>query len=187
MPKSVLIDHSFPWADDRPPRTPWNRTVIYECHVKGMTRLHPGVRPELRGTYRGMAEPAVLDHLLGLGVTAVELLPVQHAADEPRLAGLGLTNYWGYNPLGWFAPDERFATAPGRQGDEFRAMVRGLHEAGIEVLLDVVFNHTAEGALPESFYRHDGRGRTPHRRRGPRRSIGGGSRRDDHRRALCGR
>ncbi len=148
----------FDWGVTKPPRTAWTDTVIYECHVKGMTRLHPGVRPELRGTYRGMAEPAVLDHLLGLGVTAVELLPVQHAADEPRLAGLGLTNYWGYNPLGWFAPDERFATAPGRQGDEFRAMVRGLHEAGIEVLLDVVFNHTAEGALPESFYRHDGRG-----------------------------
>ena len=149
----------FDWGGVPKPRTPWTDTVIYECHVKGMTRLHPGVPPELRGTYRGLAEPAVIDHLLSLGVTAVELLPVQHAADEERLAGLGLTNYWGYNPLGWFAPDERFATAPGRQGDEFRAMVRGLHEAGIEVLLDVVFNHTAEGALPESFYRHDGAGR----------------------------
>jgi glycogen operon protein len=132
--------------------------VIYECHVKGITKLHPEIDPALRGTYRGLAQPPMIEHLAALGVTAVELLPVQHAADEARLRALGLTNYWGYNPLGWFAPDERFATAPGRQGDEFREMVRGLHAAGIEVILDVVFNHTAEGALPRSYYRHDEHG-----------------------------
>jgi len=148
----------FDWGSDRAPRTPWTDTVVYECHVKGMTQRHPDVEEALRGTYLGLAAPPVIEHLQALGVTAVELLPVQHAEDEARLAPLGLTNYWGYNPRGWFTSDPRFATAPGRQFDEFRAMVRALHAAGIEVLLDVVFNHTAEGALPESCYRHDERG-----------------------------
>jgi len=168
-PRALAGDPAFDWGGDQPPRTPWNETVIYECHVRGMTARHPDVRPELRGTYLGLAEPAVIDHLLTLGVTAVELMPVQHKLDEARLGELGLSNYWGYNPVGWFAPDERFATAPGRQLDEFRAMVRALHAAEIEVILDVVFNHTAEGGadgpsltwklIDPAIYRRDAKGR----------------------------
>ena len=146
MPKCVIVDESFPWGDDRPPRTRWSRTVIYECHVKGLTAQHPDVPEELRGTYLGLASEAVIDHLKSLSVTAVELLPVHHAVTEQRLAARGLTNYWGYNTLGFFAADSRFATGGrGEQVHEFKTMVKALHRAGIEVILDVVYNHTAEG------------------------------------------
>ena len=146
MPKAIVVADL---ADGpRPPRpaTPWNETVIYECHVKGITRLHPEVPEQLRGTYLGLAHPAVIEHLRRLGVTAVELLPVQQFASEPKLIGDGLSNYFGYNPLALFAPHAAWATGvDGRQVDEFRRMVDALHEAGLEVILDVVFNHTAEG------------------------------------------
>src|SRR5262245_72261 len=146
MPRGVVVDGSFPWADDRRPRTPWNRTVIYECHVKGMTALHPAVPEPLRGTYLGLASEPVIDHLDELGVTAVELLPVHHAVSARGLVERGLTNYWGYDTLGFFAPDERFATrTQGEQVAEFKSMVQALHRRGIEVILDVVYNHTAEG------------------------------------------
>ncbi len=146
MPKCVVVDPAFDWGDDAHPRTPWDRTVIYECHVKGMTMLHPAVPKELRGTYLGLCSEPILEHLRTLGVTAVELLPIHQEASEPRLAGLGLVNYWGYSPIAYFAPDVRFATAGhGRQVTEFKAMVRRFHAAGLEVLLDVVYNHTAEG------------------------------------------
>ncbi len=146
MPKCVVIDPAFDWGGDTPPRTPWDRTVIYECHVKGMTMLHPGVPKALRGTYLGLCSDPILEHLRSLGVTAVELLPVHQEASEPRLAGLGLVNYWGYSSIGYFAPDVRYATAGhGRQVEEFKAMVRRFHAAGLEVVLDVVYNHTAEG------------------------------------------
>jgi glycogen operon protein len=145
--RSVVVDPTFPWSDDRPPRTPWERTVVYELHVKGFTKRHPGVPEALRGTYAGLATPAAIEHLTALGVTAVELLPVHYAARERHLAALGLPNYWGYSSLGYFAPDPRLAasTARGEQVREFQAMVRALHRAGIEVILDVVYNHTAEG------------------------------------------
>ena len=146
VPRSVVIDPAFDWQGDRGPATPWERTVIYECHVRGMTMRHPGVPEHLRGTFLGLSSEPVIEHLLGLGVTAVELLPVFHAATDRHLARLGLTNYWGYNPVCFFAPDARFATgAGGEQVWEFREMVRRLHRAGIEVLLDVVYNHTVEG------------------------------------------
>jgi glycogen operon protein len=146
MPKSVVVETAFSWGDDRPPRTPWHRTLIYECHVKGLTQLHPGVPPALRGTYLGLATDPIIDHLLGLGVTAVELMPVHHFVDDRRLVERGLRNYWGYNSIAFFAPDVRYATAArGEQVSEFRTMVKRLHRAGIEVILDVVYNHTAEG------------------------------------------
>jgi glycogen operon protein len=149
LPKCVVVDPAFDWGDDAPPRTPWDRTVIYECHVKGMTRRHPAVPERLRGTFLGLSSEPVVRHLRELGVTAVQLLPVQQEADEPRLARLGLTNYWGYSTIGYFAPDARFASdeRAGRQVVEFQHMVRELHAAGLEVLLDVVYNHTAEGAV----------------------------------------
>ncbi len=146
LPKCVVLDPAYDWGNDRRPRIPWDRTVIYECHVKGMTMLHPGVPDGLRGTYLGLCSDPIIEYLQSLGVTAVELLPVHQEASEPRLHGLGLVNYWGYSPIGYFAPDVRFATAGhGRQVVEFKAMVRRFHAAGIEVLLDVVYNHTAEG------------------------------------------
>ena len=148
MPKSIVIDSAFTWGDDQVPRTPWNRTVIYECHVKGMTMLHPEVPEPLRGTYLGLATDPVIEHLKRLGVTAIELLPVHHMVTERRLAELGLSNYWGYSSIGFFAPDIRYATtgAPdGQQVAEFKSMVKRLHAAGLEVILDVVYNHTAEG------------------------------------------
>jgi glycogen operon protein len=146
VPRSVVIDDTFPWSDDRPPRTPWSRTVIYECHVKGMTARHPEVPERLRGTFLGLASDACIEHLLRLGVTAVELLPVHHALTPRALAERGLVNYWGYDTLGFFAPDPRFATGSGgEQVAEFKSMVKRLHRAGIEVLLDVVYNHTGEG------------------------------------------
>ncbi len=147
VPKSVVVDPAFDWEGDRPPRTGWARTVIYEVHVKGFTRRHPDVPPALRGTYAGLASPAAIRHLTELGVTAVELLPVHHSVTEKHLADRGLTNYWGYNSIGFFAPDSRFSALGhvGQQVDEFKGMVKALHRAGIEVILDVVYNHTAEG------------------------------------------
>ena len=146
IPKARVVDPTFPWGHDRPPATPWNRTVIYECHVKGMTQLHTGVPEELRGTYLGLASDPVIDHLLSLGVTAVELLPPHQAVADRHLVEEGLTNYWGYSTIAFFAPDARLATgSDGQQVAEFQSMVRALHEAGLEVILDVVYNHTAEG------------------------------------------
>ncbi|MFQ5349857.1 MAG: glycogen debranching protein GlgX, partial [Thermoanaerobaculia bacterium] len=146
MPKAIVVADAAPEGRPEQPATPWRETVIYECHVKGMTRLHPEVPEELRGTYLGLAQPVVIEHLASLGVTAVELLPVQQFASEPALVAAGLSNYFGYNPLALFAPHAGWATgADGRQVEEFRRMVDALHEAGIELLLDVVFNHTAEG------------------------------------------
>jgi isoamylase len=146
-PKGVVIRPSFRWGNDRPPRTPWHKTVIYELHVKGFTKLHPGIPEELRGTYAGLAHPAAIAHLRDLGVTAVELMPVHAFLDDGHLVDRGLRNYWGYNTINFFAPEVRYATrgADGGQVDEFKAMVRALHRAGIEVILDVVYNHTAEG------------------------------------------
>jgi len=141
--RSQVVDTAFSWGDDRPPRTPWHDTVIYELHVKGFTQRHPDVPEQLRGTYAGLATLPVIQYLKGLGVTAVELLPVQAFVDERRLLQHGLRNYWGYNSIGFFAPEMRYS-ATGTIG-EFKSMVRTLHAAGIEVILDVVYNHTAEG------------------------------------------
>ncbi len=146
IPKSVVIEPAFSWGDDRPPHVPWNRTVVYECHVRGLTKLHPDVPEKLRGTYPGLATEPILDHLRALGVTAVELMPVHHYVADRHLRERGLTNYWGYNTIGFFAPDVRYATGvSGEQVSEFKTMVKRLHAAGIEVILDVVYNHTAEG------------------------------------------
>jgi glycogen operon protein len=147
VPKAVVIDHAFDWAGDRPPRVPWHRSILYEVHVKGFTARHPGVPAELRGTFAGLAAPAALDYLTALGITAVELLPVHHHVDEQALVRRGLTNYWGYNSIGFFAPDARYSSSGsrGEQVREFKAMVKAFHRAGIEVFLDVVYNHTAEG------------------------------------------
>ncbi|MEA2672043.1 MAG: isoamylase [Chloroflexota bacterium] len=147
VPHSLVADELFPWGDDRPPLTPWAETVIYEVHVRGFTMLHPGIPPEIRGTYMAMAHPAAIDHLLRLGVTAVELMPVHHFIDARFLVERGLTNYWGYDSIGYFAPAARYARATSHRAQlrEFKAMVRALHRAGLEVILDVVYNHTAEG------------------------------------------
>ena len=149
VPRALVIDERFDWGADAPPRTPLRDTVLYECHVKALTQLHPEVPPELRGTYLGLACEPVIEHLRALGVTAVELLPVHARVSERRLVELGLTNAWGYNTLGYLAPDARFARDPsGRRGEqvlEFKRMVAALHAAGLEVLLDVVYNHTCEG------------------------------------------
>ena len=144
---SVVTNPHFDWRDDRHPRTPDSATVIYEAHVKGMTATHPEVPEELRGTYAGMAQPAVIDYLQDLGVTAVELLPIQQFYQDDRLRDLGLRNYWGYNTIGFFAPHHDYAHAAHPDGviAEFKSLVRAYHAAGIEVILDVVYNHTAEG------------------------------------------
>ncbi len=147
IPKSIVIDDAFLWEGDRPPRIPFADTVIYEAHVKGFTMSHPGVREDLRGTYAGFASDVAVDYLRDLGVTAVELLPVHHIADESFLSERGLRNYWGYSTIGYLAPHSEYA-ATGRRGEqvrEFKGMVKALHRAGIEVILDVVYNHTAEG------------------------------------------
>jgi isoamylase len=143
MPKCMVIDDAFTWGDDSPPCTPWRDTLIYEAHVKGLTMRHPEVPEQLRGTYAGLATPAVIDHLKRLGVTALELLPVHTFVDDRYLVQKNLRNYWGYSSIGFFSPDRRYS-ASGEIG-EFKSMVRTLHAAGIEVILDVVFNHTAEG------------------------------------------
>ena len=147
IPKCVVVDQAFTWGGDHLLRTPWDRTVIYELHVHGFTARHPDVPKELRGTYAGLATPAAIEHLQHLGVTAVELLPVHHFIRDKHLIDRGLTNYWGYNSIGFFAPDIRYATSPERaqQVWEFKTMVKALHNAGIEVILDVVYNHTGEG------------------------------------------
>jgi isoamylase len=147
VPKCVVVDPAFSWGDDEHPRTPWHRTLIYEMHVKGFTRLHPQVPEETRGTYAGMTHPAVIDYLLSLGVTAVELLPVHQFVSGKHLTEKGLTNYWGYNSMGFFAPDVRYSSSGnlGQQVAEFKTMVKTLHREGIEVILDVVYNHTGEG------------------------------------------
>ncbi|MGD0377396.1 MAG: glycogen debranching protein GlgX [Streptosporangiaceae bacterium] len=147
MPKSVVHNPYFDWGNDRPPDVQLNESVIYEVHVKGFTAAHPGIPAGQRGTYAGLAHPAAIDYLTGLGVTAVELLPVHQFVDDAHLVERGLRNYWGYNSIGFLAPHNGYAAAgqAGEQVAEFKAMVRALHEAGIEVILDVVYNHTAEG------------------------------------------
>ena len=146
VPKCVVIDSAFTWGADRRPRIPWNRTVIYEAHVRGMTIRHPEVPEPLRGTYLGLCSDAMIDYFLALGITAVELLPIHQFVVDRHLAEKGLTNYWGYNSIGFFAPDVRYATKGlGNQVYEFKSMVKTLHSAGIEVILDVVYNHTGEG------------------------------------------
>src|SRR6202045_2923482 len=144
---SAVINPFFDWATDRSPRTPYHETVIYEAHVKGMTQTHPGIPEELRGTYAGLGHPAVIDHLKSLNVTAIELMPVLQFLPAHRLLDLGLRNYWGYNTFGFFAPHYQYASNRHAGGAvaEFKTMVRSFHEAGIEVILDVVYNHTAEG------------------------------------------
>jgi isoamylase len=146
VPRSVVVHDAFPWGDDRRPSVPWADTVIYEAHVRGLTMLHPDVPERERGTYAALGSPRVVDHLKRLGVTTLELQPVHHFVSEQPLVQRGLTNYWGYNSIGYFAPDGRYASGRrGEQVSEFKAMVRSLHTAGIEVILDVVYNHTAEG------------------------------------------
>jgi isoamylase len=145
--KSVVINPFFDWQEDRSPRRPYHETVIYEAHVKGMTAAHPDIPEEIRGTYAAMGHPVMVDHLTGLGVTAVELMPVHQFVHDYRLVQQGLSNYWGYNTIGFFAPHNAYSSS-GHRGEqvlEFKAMVRALHRAGIEVILDVVYNHTAEG------------------------------------------
>ncbi|MFZ1870173.1 MAG: glycogen debranching protein GlgX [Steroidobacteraceae bacterium] len=143
-PKSRVIDPAFTWGDDRPPRVPWHDTVIYEAHVRGLTMRHPEVPPQLRGTYAGLATAPVIEHFLRLGITAVELMPVHAFVDDRTLLDKGLRNYWGYNTIGFFAPERRYSATG--QISEFKTMVKALHSAGIEVILDVVYNHTAEGS-----------------------------------------
>jgi glycogen operon protein len=147
MPKSVVINPYFDWGVDRPPQREYADSLIYEAHVKGLTQTHPDIPEAMRGTYSAIAHPAIIEHLQKLGATAIELMPVHHFANDSTLVDKGLRNYWGYNSIGFFAPDSKYSasTAPGGQVQEFKAMVRTLHEAGIEVLLDVVYNHTAEG------------------------------------------
>ena len=150
VPRGLVVDDGFDWGEDSPPAIPYSDTIIYETHVKGFTQLHPGVPPELRGTFAGLASSAALDHLTGLGITAVELLPVHQHVDDAFLRSEGLDNYWGYNTLGFFAPHAAYsaevrAGRPGGQVAEFKRMVKALHAAHLEVILDVVFNHTAEG------------------------------------------
>jgi glycogen operon protein len=146
-PLGVVVDTAFEWGDDRPPRTPWHKTVIYETHVKGFTELNEAIPQELRGTYRGLGSPEAIRHLTSLGVTAVELMPIHQHADEWSLMQRGLVNYWGYNTLSFFAPDHRFSSSasPVDALRDVKMMVRALHAAGLEVILDVVYNHTAEG------------------------------------------
>jgi isoamylase len=146
-PLAVVIDPAFTWGDDRPPRTPWHKTLIYELHVKGFTKLNPHVPENLRGTYAGLASEGAIRHLVDLGITAVELLPVHYHVDDRFLGEQGKVNYWGYNTLGFFAPAARYVATsiPQDAVQQFKMMVRALHAAGIEVILDVVYNHTAEG------------------------------------------
>lgn len=146
-PLAMVIDPAFTWGNDRPPRTPWHKTIVYELHVKGFTQLHPDLPEHLRGTYAGLASESVIKHLTALGITAVELQPVHYFLNDRHLLDRGLTNYWGYNTLGFFAPASRYAATHTQQDavHQFKMMVAGLHQAGIEVILDVVYNHTAEG------------------------------------------
>ncbi|MGP3933484.1 glycogen debranching protein GlgX [Nonomuraea sp. KM88] len=147
VPRSIVINPFFGWGHDRPPARPYHDTVIYEAHVRGLTICHPKIPRHLRGTYAALHHPEILDHLTKLGVTALELMPVHQFVTDHILEQRGLSNYWGYNSIGFFAPHNRYSSQGQRGGQvlEFKAMVRGLHEAGIEVILDVVYNHTAEG------------------------------------------
>ncbi len=146
-PLAVVIDPAFTWGDDKPPQTPWHKTVIYEMHVKGFSKLHKGLPAALRGTYEALTTEVAIEHLQRLGITAVELMPVHHHAYDRHLVDRGLSNYWGYNTLSFFAPDIRYSSGTGADDSvrEFKRMVKALHSAGLEVILDVVYNHTAEG------------------------------------------
>ena len=143
-PKSQVVDLYYNWQNDAPPGTPWGQTVIYEAHVKGLTWLHPGLPESIRGTYKALGHPVMIDYFRTLGITALELMPVAQFASEPRLQRMGLSNYWGYNPMAMYALDPRYASEPARALDEFRDAVKALHAAGIEVILDIVLNHSAE-------------------------------------------
>jgi glycogen debranching enzyme GlgX len=169
VPLSVVVDDRFDWADDRPARRRWRDTVIYELHVKGMTQLHDRVPDALRGTYAGLATPAVIDYLRDLGVTAVELLPVHQFVTEPAVDARGLTNYWGYNSIGFFAPHAAYSSSGdrGQQVTEFKAMVKAFHDAGLEVILDVVYNHTAEAGVEGPTLSFRGLDDKVYRRAGP--------------------
>ena len=147
VPRSIVVDTTFDWEDDRSPRRPLHQTEIYELHVKGFTARMPGIPPELRGTYLGLAHPVAIEHLMRLGVSAVELMPVHQFVHDGHLVSRGLRNYWGYNSIGYFAPHNGYSSAgqAGQQVAEFKQLVKALHRAGIEVILDVVYNHTAEG------------------------------------------
>ncbi|MBZ0099396.1 MAG: glycogen debranching protein GlgX, partial [Taibaiella sp.] len=147
IPKSVVIDPEFDWEDDHAPKIPYHDTIIYEAHVKGLTKLHPAVPDEIRGTYAAIGHPVMVDYLKELGITSIELMPVHHFVSDRHLAERGLSNYWGYNTIGYFAPDVRYSSTGvyGQQVNEFKTMVKNLHKAGIEVILDVVYNHTGEG------------------------------------------
>lgn len=147
IPKCVVIDHNFDWENVKAPKIPYHKTIIYETHVKGFTQLHPEIPKEIRGTYAALAHPVTVDYLTALGITALELMPVHHFVADRHLKEKGLTNYWGYNTIGFFAPDARYSSSGvlGEQVVEFKNMVKELHKAGIEVILDVVYNHTAEG------------------------------------------
>jgi len=147
MPKSVVVDPDFDWEDDASPSLAYYNTVIYEAHVKGLTKLHPDIPEEIRGTYAAIAHPVMISYLKELGITAIELMPVHHSVNDRNLKEKGLGNYWGYNTIGFFAPDARFSSSgvKGQQVTEFKTMVKELHKAGIQVILDVVYNHTAEG------------------------------------------
>src|SRR5690606_34776826 len=147
MPKNVVVNPFFDWGTDRPPRTPYHQTVIYEAHVRGLTMRHPAVPEEQRGTFAGLAHPAVIDHLLSLGVAAVELMPVHQFVPEHALVARGLTHYWGYHTVSSLAPNHGYSSSGqrGLRSAAVKTMVKALHEAGIEVIVDVVYNHTAEG------------------------------------------
>ncbi|HKU91655.1 MAG TPA: alpha-amylase family glycosyl hydrolase, partial [Steroidobacteraceae bacterium] len=145
MPKCLVVDQSFDWKQQAKPRVAWDRTIIYEAHVRGYTRQHPAVAEALRGTFAGLATPEVIDYVRALGVTTVELMPVQSFVNDSLLLERGLTNYWGYNTIGFFAADPRYCANPMNGVREFKEMVARFHDAGLEVILDVVYNHTAEG------------------------------------------
>lgn len=147
LPKSVVVDNHFNWSGDVKPNIPYHRSIIYEAHVKGLTYLHPEIPGEIRGTYAAIGHPVVINYLKDLGITAIELMPIHHFINDRHLVEKGLSNYWGYNTIGFFAPDSRYASTGtrGEQVKEFKSMVKALHRAGIEVILDVVYNHTAEG------------------------------------------
>ena len=153
MNRSVVIDPAFDWGDDRSPNIPLHESIIYEVHVKGFTAQHPGIDPKVRGTYSGLATPQSIDYLKALGVTAVELLPVHHFVNDKTLVDKGLSNYWGYNSIGYFAHTGVLRLRQRGEQGEFKAMVKTLHEAGIEVILDVVYNHTPRATItaPPSF------------------------------------
>jgi len=149
VPRSVVVDDRFDWGSDRLPQVPWQDTIIYETHVRGLTMRHPALPEDVRGTYAALAHPAIIEHLVAMGITTVELLPVHHFVSEIHLLSGGLSNYWGYNSIGFFAPHARYAASnsTGGQVREFKEMVKGLHAAGLEVVIDVVYNHTAEGGI----------------------------------------